>query len=147
MAEFLSISGPIDGSPKAYLLAFAHTENDAGDLTYFILHQFHVMRTALDDLMQHLKDRAYRLRRLGERLANFDALNHRQRALLEHSIRHPTLGATIEGHATSHGVHYMTARADLADLESRGMLRSQRANKVKRYYPSASLLSDTARRE
>jgi Fic family protein len=34
VAELLSLSGPIDRSPTAYYLAFAHVERDTGDLTY-----------------------------------------------------------------------------------------------------------------
>lgn len=140
VAEFLSISGPIDRSPKAYYLAFAHTEHDAGDLTYFVLHQLEVMKTALADLLDHLSRRAERMRRLTALVASFDALNHRQRSLLEHSIRHPTEGQSIEGHARSHRVHYLTARSDLADLEARGLMSSRRVHKVKRYYPTPGLL-------
>jgi Fic family protein len=144
VAEFLSISGPIDRSPKAYYLAFAHTETDAGDLTYFVLHQLGVMRTALDDLLQHLQSRAERLKNLAAVVATFDELNHRQRSLLEHAIRHPTQGQTIEGQATSHAVHYMTARSDLADLERRGLLVHRKIGKTKRYYPSQKLLAPTS---
>jgi Fic family protein len=143
VAEFLSISGPIDRSPKAYYLAFAHCESDAGDLTYFVLHQLQVMQAALDDLLQHLTRRAERLQALGKLVASFDALNHRQRSLLEHAIHHPTEGQSIESHATSHRVHYMTARSDLADLEARDLMQSRRVKKVKRYYPSETLLKST----
>lgn len=144
VAEFLAISGPIDRSPKAYYLAFAHCETDAGDLTYFVLHQLKVMQAALEDLLRHLTHRAERLRALSTLVASFDALNHRQRSLLEHSIRHPLEGQSIESQAASHRVHYHTARADLADLEQRGLLQSRRVNKIKRYYPSPSLLDTTA---
>jgi Fic family protein len=146
VAEFLSISGPIDRSPKAYYLAFAHVERDGGDLTYFVLHQLDVMKTALAELLEHLQRRTGRLRRLSAMIASFDALNHRQRSLLEHAIRHPDEGQSIEGHARSHRVHYMTSRTDLADLEQRGLLASRRVQKVKRYYPTPALLESAARR-
>jgi Fic family protein len=140
VAEFLSISGPIDRSPRAYYLALAHTESDGGDLTYFVLHQLEVMKTALSELLAQLAARATRLRQLSALVASFDTLNHRQRVLLDHAIRQPALGVTIEGHATSHGVHYMTARSDLAGLEQRGLLESRRVKKTKRYYPAKKLL-------
>jgi len=139
VAEFLSISRPIDRSPRKYYLAFAFAETDAGDLTYFVLHQLEVMKEALRELLEHLRARAERLRRLSVAIASFDSLNHRQRSLLEHAVRHAAQGATIEGHARSHNVHYMTARNDLADLESRGFLTST-PTKPKRYFPSQGLL-------
>jgi Fic family protein len=140
MAEFLSISGPIDRSPKGYYLAFSQVETDGGDLTYFILHQLGVIRKALDDLLVHLKARAVRLRQLAEAVAHYDELNHRQRSLLEHAIRHPSEGQTIEGQATSHGVHYLTARSDLAALVQRGLLIERKIGTRKRFYPSPSFM-------
>lgn len=89
MAEFLSISGPIDRSPQAYYTAFAHTETDEGDLTYFVLHQLKVMREALAELMNHLRERAASMAELAKAVAGFDALNHRQQALLQHAVHHP----------------------------------------------------------
>jgi Fic family protein len=144
VAEFLSISGPIDRSPKAYYMAFANTETDGGDLTYFVLHQLGVMHAALGDLVEHLTRRAQRLRALSKLVASFDALNHRQRSLLEHALHHASEGQSIESHATSHRVHYMTARSDLAQLEELGLLHSRRVKKVKRYYPSETLLKSAA---
>lgn len=139
MAEFLSISGPIDRSPKAYYLAFAFTETDDGDLTYFVLHQLKVMREALAELSAHLNARAKRMAELARSVAGFDALNHRQRAVLQHAIRHPTHSYTVEGHAESHRVHYQTARSDFLDLVKRGYFEARRVGKGKRYYPSDTL--------
>ncbi len=144
VAEFLSISGPIDRSPKKYYLAFAYTETDGNDLTYFVLNQLDVMQEALQELLDHLKARVERLKQLSQAIAAFDALNHRQRSLLAYAVRHASQGATIEGHARSHGVHYMTARSDLADLEHRGLLTST-PTKPKRYFPSDGLLAQQAR--
>lgn len=144
VAEFLSISGPIDRSPKKYYLAFAYAETDGNDLTYFVLHQLDVMQQALHGLLDHLKSRVERLKELSQSIATFDALNHRQRSLLEYAVRHTSHGATIEGHAKSHGVHYMTARSDLADLEQRGLLTST-PTKPKRYFPSESLMAQKSR--
>lgn len=139
MAEFLSISGPIDRSPKAYYLAFAHTESDDGDLTYFILHQLKVMQEALDELMKHLKQRVASMAELSRSVAGFDALNHRQRALLQHAVRHPLESYTLEGHAASHRVHYQTARNDFVDLIAKGYLTEMRVGKGKRYAAAGTL--------
>jgi Fic family protein len=144
VAEFLSISGPIDRSPKAYYLAFAHSETDAGDLTYFVDHQLHVMEVALAELLAHLTERAARLRELTALIASFDTLNHRQRSVLEHAIRHPDEGQTYDGHARSHRVHYLTARQDLMQLEAEGLLVSRRVARTKRYYPTPALVAATS---
>ncbi len=140
MAEFLSISGPIDRSPKAYYLAFAYTETDEGDLTYFILHQLAVMREALEELTQHLKTRATKMAELSKTIAGFESLNHRQRAVLQHSVRHPLQSYTIDGHAESHRVHYQTARADILDLVKRGFFQARWVGREKRFFPDRDLI-------
>jgi Fic family protein len=139
MAEFLSISGPIDRSPKSYYSAFAHTETDDGDLTYFVLHQLKIMREALSELSEHLSDRSKRMAELARTVSGFDTLNHRQRALLQHSIRHPLRSYTIAGHAESHQVHYQTSRNDIVDLVKRCYLQERRVGRGKRYFPGESL--------
>lgn len=139
MAEFLSISGPIDRRPTAYYLAFAYTETDHGDLTYFILHQLDVLHEAIRELKQHLEDRAVRVKDLKRLVSQAGELNHRQRALLQHAIRHPLESYTIVGHSGSHGVHYHTGRSDLADLAERGLLVPRQAGKGKRFHLSSDL--------
>jgi Fic family protein len=145
MAEFLSISGPIDRSPTAYYLAFAHTELDEGDLTYFILHQLRVIQDALADLTKHLQRRAENMRELARTIAEFDDLNHRQRALLQHAVRHPLESYTIESHASSHHVHYQTGRNDLVDLVKRGYLSSARSAEGKRFRPTKKLTASASK--
>ncbi|HEX6574114.1 MAG TPA: Fic family protein [Gemmatimonadaceae bacterium] len=139
VAEFLSISGPIERSPNAYYLAFAYTETDGEDLTYFVLHQLGVLQAAHKELIEHLHRRAARLKALATRISTFAELNHRQRSVLEHAIRRPNEGQTIEGHQNSHAVHYMTARADLNDLVARGLLTERRVATQKRFHPSEML--------
>jgi Fic family protein len=139
IAEFLSISGPIDRSPKRYYLAFAHTETDGGDLTYFVLHQLDVIEHALTELEDHLEQRAAAMTRLAQIISGFEDLNHRQRALLQHAIRNPSGTYTIEGHARSHRVHYVTAQKDLADLVKRRFLAARQDGQGKRFHPARSL--------
>lgn len=76
---------------------------------------------------------------LARTVAGFDSLNHRQRAVLQHAIRHPSQSYTVEGHAESHRVHYQTARNDFVDLVDRGYFESRRVGKGKRYYASHNL--------
>lgn len=139
MAEFLSISGPIDRKRTAYYRAFEHVETDEGDLTYFILHQLDILREAFEALLDHLERRATEARRLAGLVAGFESLNHRQRALLQKAIRHPLESYTIAGHARAHRVHYHTARADLDQLVKRGFLEERRVGKGKRFSPSRKI--------
>jgi Fic family protein len=138
-AQYLSISGPIDRSRRAYYMAFAYTETDEGDLTYFLLHQLSVLRRATAELLQHLRERSARMRELASAVKGAEALNHRQQAALLFSIRNPHLGLTVNGHMTSHGISYLTARKDLQDLEAAGYLKRLRVGRTDRYLPREKL--------
>lgn len=139
-AQFLSISGPIDRAPRAYDLAFAYTETDGGDLTYFILHQLKVLDKATDELVNQLREHGQRLKHLSEALSASETLNHRQRAVLATLVREPHQEVTVAGHKASHAISYLTARKDLQDLEQQGLLRRVRAGKTDRYFATDSLL-------
>ena len=143
MAEFLSISGPIDRKPTDYYRAFSYTETDEYDLTYFILHQLRVMHEAMDELVDHLTRRAEQTKKLASVVSDFGSLNHRQRSLLNYAIRHTSQPLTIEAHQKSHRVHYMTARSDLLDLVARGLLRDS-GGKPKRFLLAREFLTSSA---
>lgn len=131
---FLSLSGALARDPSAYALAVAHTATDRGDLTYFFLNQLAALEAALQKLAARLQRSAARSSVLARALPGFDALHHRQRALLQQAIAHPTHSYTIEGHAAAHGVHYQTARGDFVDLVAAGYFENRRAGKGKRLY-------------
>lgn len=143
-AQYLSISGPIDRSPRDYYLAFVHTETDDADLTYFVLHQLGVLNQATTDLQARLRNHHERMRDLSRVLKNTEQFNHRQRALLSHLLRHPHEGATIKGHAHTHRVTILTARKDLLELLALDLLRRVRDGKHDRYLPTETLASRVA---
>ena len=45
--------------------------------------------------------------------------------LIRHALKYPYDRYTIEGHRESHNVVYQTARTDLLDLESRGVIEKK----------------------
>jgi Fic family protein len=140
-AQYLSISGPIDKSKRAYYMAFAHAETDEGDLTYFLLNQLAVLRRATDDLVSHLQQRSERLVHLSQALSNAQELNNRQQAVLTYLARTPHQSVTVNGHASSHEVTYLTARKDLQSLEQQGLLRRVKQGKTDRYLPTDDFVS------
>jgi Fic family protein len=144
-AQYLSISGPIETSRRSYYLAFAHTETDHGDLTYFVLHQLKVLRRATNDLREHLRERSQRLKQLADAVSTAETLNHRQQNALVLSIRNPHIGVTVHGHKNAHAVTYITARKDLQELVEQGYLRRVRAGRSDRYFPTESLASRLSR--
>jgi Fic family protein len=124
--EYVSISQMILRGPVKYGEAFLHTETDENDLTYFIIYHLAVINKAIDELHQYIENRGKELRSLDSRLRGTIELNHRQRDLIRHALRHPGSPYTIESHKTTHGVVYETARTDLSDLEARGLLTKRK---------------------
>jgi len=66
-------------------------------------------------------------------------LNHRQRTLISHALRHPHQKYTFKSHQISNNVVYQTARTDLLDLEKRGLLESQKKGKTWYFTPVSDL--------
>ena len=126
MFEFLSISRFLKAAPVQYAQAFLHTETDASDATYFIVHQVDVIQRALDALDRYLQLKAAQAARIDRLLRRRTDLNHRQLALLAHAVRHPDWEYTTRSHMTSHDVVYATARADLFRLAELSLLERQK---------------------
>ncbi len=127
--EFVSISQVLLKAPAKYERAFLYTETDENDLTYFILYHLNVIQQAIQQLHEFVQQKTIRLQNLEKEMRGMAILNHRQQALVSHALRHPYHKYTIQSHRISHNVVYQTARTDLLDLESRGLLESKKIGK------------------
>ncbi len=140
LTEFLTISRILNKAPAQYARSYLYTEQDGGDLTYFFLYHLNVIRRAIDDLDAYLARKVRELRETRLLLAATPGeYNHRKLALLELAIREHGSAFTARSHARSHGVSEETARQDLADLESRGLLIRTKAGKQFVWRPAPDL--------
>ena len=137
--EFVSISEILLRAPGKYARAYLFTETDENDLTYFILYQLEVIRRALQSLHTYIDDKAREAREMAAQIKTAPDLNHRQRALLNHALRHPGNIYSIQGHQMSHAIVYQTARTDLLDLHQRGFFVLEKAGKKMLYRPAPDL--------
>ena len=119
--EFVSISRAILRSYIQYLRAFLHTESDENDLTYFLVYHAKVIRDSISFLREYIDEKSRRLARVQAELRGMVALNHRQRELILHALKHPGFSYTYESHRASHGVVHQTARTDLLGLAAKGL--------------------------
>lgn len=137
--EFVSISHVLLKAPAKYERAFLYTETDENDLTYFILYHLDVIQQAVQQLHEFIQRKTARLQSLERDMRGMTILNHRQQALISHALRHPYHKYTIQSHRISHNVVYQTARNDLMNLESRGLLESKKVGKKWYFTPAAKL--------
>ncbi len=123
LAEFLPISRLLTKAPAKYARSFLHSEQDDGDLTYFVLYQLGIIQRAITDLHEYLNRKMEETRRLRKTLSTLSRqFNHRQLALLEHAINNPGAEYTVASHGRSHMVAPQTARTDLQSLERQSLL-------------------------
>lgn len=127
--EFVSISTAILKTRVQYGKAFLHTETDDNDLTYFIVYHLKVIQRAMEELHEYLARKAAQTADLQSTIKATSHFNHRQRALLNHALRHPGFEYSFKSHQTSHDIVYQTARTDLLTLEALGLLIKGRAGR------------------
>ena len=139
LVEFLTISHVIRRAPAQYARAFLYTETDDNDLTYFIHYHLGVLDHAVRALNQYIARKSQQRQQLEPVLRGLTDLNHRQRALLGHALRHPNYRYTIHEHRMSHGVVYQTARTDLLELVETGLLDARKLRNRWYFDPVADL--------
>jgi len=139
LAEYLPISRRLRKAPAKYARAFMETETDGGDATYFLIHQLNLIEQAIDDLHLYLQRKIAEMRDVESLLQDDEGLNGRQLALLTDAIRHSDSSYTFASHAASHRVSPETARTDIRQLESRGLLVRRGKRRRHRFEPAPDL--------
>lgn len=137
--EFVSISQIILNAPAKYERAFLYTETDENDLTYFILYHLEVIHRAIEKLHEYIQQKTERLQAIEKDVKGLATLNHRQRMLIGHALRHPNQKYTFKSHQTSHGIVYQTSRLDLMDLEEKGLLKSRKIGRTWYFTPAKDI--------
>ena len=121
--EFISISEIIQYSLAKYGKALLETETDENDLTYFIIHQIGVLKSATHKLTTDLEKKRLEATQMLEMLSKApklkSKLNSRQFIILIDALKKPGKKYTIQGHMTTHGTVYETARSDLLPMSGR----------------------------
>lgn len=147
LCEYISISTLLRSQSARYARSYLHTETDENDLTYFLLYQLGIIQRAIDAVHVHLDRKGEEARRVEALLRQAVVLNHRQIALLSHSLRHPNSRYSIRSHRNSHNVVYQTARTDLLDLAARGLLIRRKVGQTFYFYPKGDLAERLKRLE
>jgi Fic family protein len=136
--EYLTVSRVIHAAPMRYYRSFLYSEIDENDLTYFLVFLLEATQKALRGLHVRLRDIAEEQSRMKAIRLKLQ-LNPRQRALLDHALRHPGQTYTFESHQQSHGIAYQTARTDILTLADRGLLIETGSRRQREFVPAPDL--------
>ena len=120
--EYLAISSYILRARAQYVRAYLFTETDSNDLTYFFEYNVKAILSAFEELQKYLDRKQRELAKSNELLKSYRGLNHRQKSLIYHAIRHPDESLSIQAHQSYHAIVYETARRDLIGLAAKGFL-------------------------
>lgn len=139
LTQYLTISSILRGAPAQYARSYLHVETDGGDVTYFVLHQLHVIERAIASLGEYLARKMDEQQRAERLLRDRHDLNHRQHVVISDALRNPDAWFTIQAHERRHRVAYATARADLLGLEAAGLFARQLVGKQFVFRPAGDL--------
>lgn len=137
--EYISISREIFAHSKRYYNAFLHTEEDDNDLNYFICDQLRTIEESITHLYEHLQRKVQEQQQFARRIRDNAAVNHRQRALIIHLLKHPQQSTNVSAYCTEHRVVRQTARTDLTQLVEMGLLHVMKVKREFVYYPVPDL--------
>ncbi len=138
--EFLTISRVINAARMKYYRAFLYTETDENDLTYFIAYMLRTTWNAIEDLRSRIGEMSSQEQRMRQIVA-VGIFNHRQRAVLDHALRHSSAIFTFESHRVAHGISQVTARQDVLGLFDRGLLIEVGGERPREFAPAPDLLT------
>ena len=139
VCEYISISTVILEGPAKYSRAFLYTETDDNDLTYFLSYHLEIIRRSIVALKEYIKKQVQKVALVEKLLKTTGILNHRQRSLISHALKHPSTQYTIGAHRVSHNIAYQTARTDLLELEKLQLLSSKKVKKQWYFQPTEGL--------
>lgn len=138
VCEYISISTAIRKAGLRYYRAFLDVENNGNDLNYFIKFHLEILRRAVAEFLDYVEKRRRERTTLSEEFRRLDALNSRQKTLLESWLRHPHRNRETDARAyqTEHGVSRESARQDLGDLVKRGLAVRRRDGRAFVFVPA-----------
>jgi len=123
IAEFATISAILRNAPGKYGDAYQYSEDDDGDLTYFVLHQLRVFKRALDQLDEYIEHKREENLRVRRALSGASELfNFRQAQMIESLAEGDEGTMTARKISSRYLVTEQTARNDLKYLEGLELL-------------------------
>lgn len=140
--SYLSISERILKSPKQYAMAFIYSEQDEGDLNYFIHYNIEKIKLARKGFEEYLVAKIAENRRASDIVRKDNSLNKRQINLLQYLAKDGQRYTTLKEHNNINGdIGKVTAATDLKRLVEKGFLKKVRSGRNVFYYPTEKIRS------
>ncbi|HEV2916108.1 MAG TPA: Fic family protein, partial [Candidatus Babeliales bacterium] len=130
LIEYMSVSRIILGSRAQYARAYQHTELDDNDLTYFILYNLKCITKAFEELKNYIERKNKEKKNILQFLRETD-YNDRQIDLLQEILNNKKNVFSVRELETRYAISNQTARNDLNQLVSIGVLETRKnGNKI-----------------
>lgn len=123
--EYISISKIIKEHARDYGLSYLYVQKDYGDLTYFIDFHLRVILEAFDELQGYLRTKTeefYEVVKILENSKYKDQLSFIQKDLIKKGIKEPGRLFKVKSVQNVYGISENTARKQLRQLASLGVL-------------------------
>ena len=133
LIEYMSVSRIILKGKVQYAKAYLYTEYDDNDLTYFVLYNIKAVKTALDDLKLYIEKKKDQKKQLLSLLKNTD-FNERQIVLIQIILQDRNEYFSVKQVEKKFNVSNQTARNDLNDLISKGILTTNITGKKANFF-------------
>lgn len=136
---YLPISKMISKSPNQYTMAYVYSEQDAGDLTYFIDYNIRKITLAMDEFQSYIKRKSSESLKMNSHGQIEFNLNNRQIDLLHFLHSKPDERTSPSIHEIIHQVTRATATGDLKRLEELGFLVSKKSGRSLFFYSTKEI--------
>lgn len=123
---YLPLSRVIKNSPAQYRDAYAYTEQDDNDLTYFIDYNLRKIKQAKRDFDSYVERRRSENKKMTGIARSQYQLNDRQIQLLRYYHKNSEECTSIKTYANIYRISRLTARKDLKRLEELGFIVSKK---------------------
>jgi len=146
LIEYMSVSRIILASKAQYARAYLHTEMDNNDLTYFLIYHLKCIQTALEDLKKYVHRKTTEKKSM-LKLLRHTSFNDRQIAVLQDITQDNNLYFSVQQIQNRFGVSNQTARNDLTDLVTAGLMEFRKNGKRIDFFPVKDFTARISRNE
>jgi len=131
---YLPISKVIKRSPKQYIMAYVHSEQDDNDLTYFIDYNIKKIKLAVNEFLEYLEKQSKENSKMKRTCEEKYNLSIRQVQLLQYLHGDKEQRTSLVAHMNVNQVTKKTSSKDLKDLVNKEFLTRVKKGRSVYYY-------------